>query len=56
MESTFAEAGWDMVNVWGIGEGQTYPYLRKYKAGDLNHDGIVDAVDLAIVADEWLEP
>ncbi len=54
-ESTFADAGWDFVEVWGIGEGQTYPYLRKYSAGDLNHDGIVDWRDFAIFALHWLE-
>jgi phage recombination protein Bet len=52
-EATFT--GWDFVEVWGIGENQTYPYLRKYVAGDLNHDGIVDWRDFAIFALHWLE-
>ncbi len=54
-QSTFTDSGWDFVEVWGIGEGQTYPYLRKYSAGDLNHDGIVDWRDFAIFALHWLE-
>jgi hypothetical protein len=54
-ESTFTDAGWDFVEVWGIGEGQTYPFLRVYPAGDLNHDGIVDFRDVAILAGHWLE-
>ena len=50
-----SEAGWAVVEVWGVGENQTYPYLRKYSAGDLNHDGLVDWRDLAIFAGHWLE-
>lgn len=52
---TFAEASWDFVNVWGIGEHQTYPYLRFAPAGDLNYDKKVDLLDLAILASYWLE-
>jgi len=33
MESTFTDAGWDFVEVWDIGENQTYPYLRVYPSG-----------------------
>ena len=54
-KSTFTEAGWDFVEVWGIGEGQTYPYLRFAPAGDLNIDSKVDLIDLAILASHWLE-
>jgi hypothetical protein len=53
--STFLEAGWDFVNVWGIGENQTYPYLRKYSAADINRDETVNFPDLAILAESWLE-
>jgi hypothetical protein len=53
--STFASAGWNFVEVWGIGENQTYPFLRTEPAGDLNHDKKVDLVDLAILALHWLE-
>jgi hypothetical protein len=53
-ESTFTNAGWDFVEIWGIGENQTYPYLRLYPAGDLNHDGRVDFLDLAELANNWL--
>ncbi len=53
-ESTFTSAGWDFVEIWNIGENQTYPFLRVYPAGDSNHDGRVDGRDLAIIADRWL--
>ncbi|MHC4646308.1 MAG: hypothetical protein ACYTBJ_12475 [Planctomycetota bacterium] len=54
-ESTFTQAGWDFVEVWGIGENQTYPFLRVCPSGDINHDNRVNFLDLAIVADHWLE-
>ena len=52
-ESTFTN--WDFVEVWGIGENQTYPFLRVYSAGDLNHSGLVDWQDIAVLAGNWLE-
>jgi hypothetical protein len=52
--STFLEAGWDFVNIWGIGENQTYPYLRKYSAVDINQDASVNFLDLAALAENWL--
>jgi len=52
-QSTFS--GWDFINVWNIGENQTYPYLRTYLAGDINKDGIVNFLDLSITANQWLE-
>jgi hypothetical protein len=54
-ESTFTDAGWDFVEVWGIGEGQTYPHLGVHPGGDVNHDDRVDWLDLAILAGHWLE-
>ena len=54
MASTFLDAGWDFVNVWGIGENQTYPYLRKYSAADINQDASVNFLDLAVLAEKWL--
>jgi hypothetical protein len=54
-KSTFTTAGWDFVEIWGIGENQTYPYLRFAPAGDINYDKKVDLVDLAILASHWLE-
>ncbi|MGD8501059.1 MAG: GLUG motif-containing protein, partial [Phycisphaerales bacterium] len=54
-ENTFTDSGWDFVEIWGIGENQTYPYLRVYPAGDLNHDGRVDLLDLALLAAHWLQ-
>ena len=53
--STFLEARWDLINVWGIGENQTYPYLRKHSAADINQDGIVNFLDLCIIAEQWME-
>ncbi len=55
IESTFTDAGWDFIEIWDIGENQTYPFLRVYPAGDLGHDGIVNFMDVAILADHWLE-
>jgi hypothetical protein len=52
---TFTEAGWDFVEIWGIGENQTYPFLRTEPAGDLNYDKKVDLLDLAILSSHWLE-
>jgi len=54
-KSTFTDVGWDFVEIWGIGENQTYPYLRTEPAGDLNYDKKVDLLDLAIIASHWLE-
>jgi len=54
-ESTFTNAGWDFIEIWDIGENQTYPFLRTHLAGDINHDDIVNFYDLAIIADHWLQ-
>jgi len=53
--ATFTSAGWDFVDTWGIGENQTYPFLRGHSGADLNYDGIVDFMDLAVWANHWLE-
>lgn len=52
--STFTSAEWNFVEIWGIGENQTYPYLMTESAGDLNHDKKVDFADFAILAQNWL--
>ena len=52
-EATFTN--WDFVEIWNIGENQTYPYLRFYSVADLNHDGCVDFIDVAILGKHWLE-
>ncbi|MHC4641523.1 MAG: GLUG motif-containing protein [Planctomycetota bacterium] len=54
-KSTFTDAGWDFIEIWDIGERQTYPYLRAYLSADSNHDGRVNMVDFAILAGHWLE-
>jgi len=51
-QSTFTN--WDFINVWDIGENQTYPYIRTVPAGDINHDRIVNLFDFAIIADQWM--
>jgi hypothetical protein len=53
--STFADAGWDMINVWDIGEGQTYPFLRTHLPSDINKDNETNFYDFAIVAENWLK-
>ena len=56
--STFTSAGWDFLNVWGIGNGQTYPYLKTFNRinpADINYSGGVDLQDLAILAANWLK-
>jgi hypothetical protein len=55
IRSTFIDADWDFINVWNIGENQTYPYLRVYLTGDINKDGIVNFLDLSITANQWME-
>jgi hypothetical protein len=55
---TFTSAGWDFVDAWGIGNGQTYPYLKPFNGinpADINYSGTVDFVDFAILAQHWLE-
>jgi The GLUG motif len=55
--STFTSANWDFVYAWGIGNGQTYPYLKLFNGfnpADLNYDGKVDLADFAIFAANWL--
>jgi hypothetical protein len=51
---TFLGVGWDFVRVWGIGQNQSYPYLRKYLPADINQDDSVDFLDLAMLAGDWL--
>jgi len=52
--NTFTDAGWDMVNVWDIGENQTYPFLRTHLPSDINKDDETNFLDLAIQAAQWL--
>ncbi|HUS71566.1 MAG TPA: GLUG motif-containing protein [Sedimentisphaerales bacterium] len=54
-KSTFTDANWDFIEIWNIGENQTYPYLRVYLAGDINKDRIVNFLDIAITANQWLQ-
>jgi hypothetical protein len=52
-QSTFTD--WEFIDVWDIGENQTYPFLRTHSADDVNKDGIVDFLDLCIIAEQWME-
>jgi len=53
LQLTFQD--WDFINVWDIGENQTYPYLRTVPAGDINKDRIVNFLDLCIVSEQWMK-
>ena len=53
--STFTDAGWDFIDTWNVGENQTYPFFRTGPLGDLNYDGIVNFLDYALFADNWLK-
>ena len=53
--STFTAEGWDFINVWAIGEHQTYPYLQTRPSADLNYDGAVNLLDFALFAEHWLQ-
>ena len=53
-ESTFTDYNWDFIEIWNIGENQTYPYLRVYPVGELNHDSQVNFPDFATLANHWL--
>lgn len=55
--STFISAEWDFAEIWGIGNGQTYPYLKPVTGinpADMNYSGTVNMQDLAILATNWL--
>ncbi len=52
--STFVDADWDFINVWNIGENQTYPYIRTYSAADINKDRVVNVIDLSIMGEQWM--
>ncbi len=55
--ATFTLAEWDFVDTWGIGNGQTYPYLKPltgFNPADLNYSRTVDFADFAIFATNWL--
>ena len=55
MQITFSNSHWDFINIWNIGENQTYPYLRKFSAADINKDHIVNLFDLAILCEQWMD-
>jgi hypothetical protein len=52
-KSTFTN--WAFTEVWDIAENQTYPFLRRCPAGDINGDCKVDFTDLVIMASHWLD-
>jgi len=53
---TFLDAGWDLVETWGIEDNQTYPFLRLiYPVGDMDLDKDVDLIDFSHFANHWLD-
>jgi len=55
-QSTFTDAGWDFVEVWGICEGTNYPRLQwQIPAGDFVCPDGVSMVDFSFFAEHWLE-
>jgi len=46
---------WDFIEIWNIGENQTYPFLRTYLPSDINKDNETNFYDLAILASHWLQ-
>lgn len=56
MKSKDTFIGWDFVEVWGIEDVQTYPFLKlAYPIGDLNYDHITNLLDFVIMARHWLQ-
>ena len=53
--TTFTDAGWDFVNIWDLTcEEMNYPRLI-WQITDLDFSDAVDANDLRIFCDHWLE-
>jgi len=66
MQQATFDPPWNFDTVWGIDDGQIYPYLlalspvcgdkdHPYPIGDLNYDCRVDFFDFTIFAQHWLE-
>ena len=66
MQQATFDPPWNFATIWGIDEGQTYPYLMKlsptcgdplhpYPIGDLNFDCHVDFADFVVFSTHWLE-
>ncbi len=62
--STFSDNGWDMENVWGIDEGESFPYLLALVEsdpepgvllGDVNGDANINVIDYVTTASYILE-
>jgi hypothetical protein len=59
-EATYQNNGWDMINVWGIDEDSSYPYLRALNVqhlverGDIDGDGSVTISDVTGLIDYLL--
>ncbi len=54
-KATYTDAEWDFVEIWDIGENQTYPFLRTYLPSDIDKNKETNFYDLAILASHWLE-
>jgi hypothetical protein len=57
MQSSYEARSWDFNEIWGISEGQGYPYLQVFAVqpalalGDLNGDGSVSITDVVLIID-----
>ena len=52
----FEDTGWDSETTWDLDVTvRMYPYLPMYLPADLNHDSIVNAYDLGMLCDLWLD-
>ncbi len=54
MKQQSSFVNWDFINVWDIGENQTYPFLRTHLPSDINKDDGTNFYDFAILAAHWL--
>lgn len=62
-QATYVAQGWDFTDVWGINEGNGYPYLLalveqetpEFTPGDVNDDGTINVSDYVATAGYILE-
>lgn len=59
-QSTYVNNGWNFTDIWGIDEGNGYPFLialaePEFTPGDVNDDGTIDVADYVDVASYILE-
>lgn len=52
---TFTNAGWNFDSIWMLDIAKGFPRLIESYTADINSDGIVNFLDLAILASQWLQ-